>query len=56
MKTIGFAGITKTSTKKVVQNGYRNPSNKMSNLIYLPITYLSNAKPIKVMINSLTKT
>ena len=51
-----ITGITKSTTKKVTQSAHKISSLKMSNLIYLPITYLSNAKPFKVMINSLGKT
>jgi hypothetical protein len=38
-----------------MSNGFKIPASKMSNLIYLPLTYLSNAKPIKVLINPFGK-
>ena len=43
-----FLGIHKIPTKKVT--GFKKHSS-MSNLIYIPVTYLSNAKPFKVFIN-----
>jgi hypothetical protein len=52
---IHFIGITKTTNKKVMSNGLKIPASKMSKLIYLPLTYLSNAKPIKVLINPFGK-